>query len=374
MADVVDFADQGAESEATPPRWLVDWAGLAGGALIGVGAVLGIVYAVLLYPSIMGGPEQLAYLLAAVLSTTVLVVSAGFVVAGSWPTAAPEWPDSRSRRRACGGLLAASVCVLYFVNSLAAFGDVIAGLGHGPYLLLAVTLWLPAAAGSGLSLVRKGGFASAGRPGRPRRADALPLALLAVIVAGTLVTWLPAWVEFTFTGSMGPHSEDLTTFYTAPWIEFGAPWGEIAGSVGQMIGVVALAAAAALWRPARFGAVILTGLVISAIDSAITGIGEVIKAPPRAFFGIPDGERMTVSVSGTPWLWAFCALTAALVVMCGWLFIRSRPQPVAAPVTSTEPAPLGTADASLSPESLSQTGEAAFVRENVVGTPYSDEL
>ena len=376
MADVVDFADQGAGSDAARPRWLVDWAGLVGGALIVAGVVLELVYAFLIHPDLVTGAAQLALLLETVLSVSLQGASAGLVVAGSWPTAAPEWPDSRSRRRVCGGLLGASLSALYFVISLAAFGYVIAGLGHGPYLLLSVTWWLPVAAGSAISLVRKGGLASIGRPGRPRRADALPLALLAITVAGALVTWLPAWVQYTFTGSMGPHSEDLTTLYTAPWIEFGGPWGEIAGSVSQMIVMVAIAATAALWRPPRFGAVILTVAVLSLVSSAIVGIGDVIEAPPRAFFGILAGERMAVSVAGTPWLWAFCGFTAALTVVCGWLFIRSRPRPrpAADPVTSTEPAPPGTADTPPSPLPLSHTGEADFVRENVVGTPYSDEL
>ncbi len=377
MADVVDFAGQGAGSEAAPQRWMVDWAGLAGGALIGAGLVLELVYTFLIYPQLVTGAEQLAVLLETVLSAAVQVVSAGLVVAGSWPTAAPEWPDSRSRRKVGGGLLGASLCAPLFVASLTALAYVIAGLNpQGPYFLLGLTWWLPVAVGSGLSFVRKGGLASAGRPGRPRRADALPLALLAVTVAGALVTWLPAWVQYTFTGSTGPHSEDLTTFYTAPWVEFGGPWVEIAGSVAQLIVIVVIAAAAALWRPARFGAVLLSGAVFFLVSSAIVGIGDVIKAPPRALFGIPAGERMTVSVAGTPWLWAFCGFTAALVVVYGWLFTRSRPRPLRAadPVTWTEPATPGTADTYPSPLPRSGTGEAAFVRENVVGTPYSGEL
>jgi hypothetical protein len=172
-----------------------------------------------------------------------------------------------------------------------------------------------------------GGIASVGRPGRPGRADALPLALLAITVAGALANSLPAWVQYTFTGSMGPHSEDLTIWYTAPWIEFGAPWVEIAGSVAPMVVIVAMAAAAALWRPPRLGAVFLTGAVLALVSEAMIGINDVIKAPPRSYFGIPAAARMTVSVAGTPWLWAFCGFTAALIAVYGWLFIRSRPRP-----------------------------------------------
>ena len=90
----------------------------------------------------------------------------------SWPTAAPQRPDSRSRRKVGGGLLGASLCAPLFVASLTALAYVIAGLNpQGPYFLLGLTWWLPVAVGSGLSFARKGGLASAGRPGPPRRAD-----------------------------------------------------------------------------------------------------------------------------------------------------------------------------------------------------------
>jgi hypothetical protein len=172
-------------------------------------------------------------------------------------------------------------------------------------------------------------------------------------------------VQYTFTGSTGPHSEELTTAYTAPWIEFGGPWAEIAGSVGQVVLIIAIAAAAALWRPPRFGAVLLTGVVVSLISEAITGIGDVTEAPPRYFFGIPAAARMTISVAGTPWLWAFCGFTAALIVVYGWLFTRSRPRPghPAAPVTWMESATPGTTDPSHLPLPRSRTGEAAGARQ-----------
>jgi hypothetical protein len=375
VADWVDFAYQGAGSEATPPR-PADWAGLAGGALIGVGAVLEVVYTFLIYPELVTGSQRLALLLLIVLAVAVQVVSAALIVAGSWPTAAPEWPDSHARRRVYGGLLGASLSAICLVNSLATLGEVLPVLNQVPYLPLSETWWLPVAVGSGLALIRKGGLARVGRPARPRRADALPLALLTITVVGALANSLPAWVQYTFTGSTGPHSEELTTAYTAPWIEFGGPWAEIAGSVGQIVAIIAIAAAAALWRPPRFGAVLLTGVVFSLISDAITGIGAVTEAPPRYFFGIPAAVRMTISVAGTPWLWAFCGFTVALIVVYEWLFIRSRPRPghPAAAVTWMESAAPGTADDSLWPLPRSHTGEAAFVRENVVGTPYSDEL
>jgi hypothetical protein len=121
------------------------------------------------------GAQQLSYLLRNALPTGALAVSAVLVVAGSWPTAAPEWPDSRSRRRVYGGLLGASLCAMYFVTSLVSRAWVIAGLEHVVYLPLGLTWWLPVAVGSGLSLVKNGGLASVGWPGRPRRPDALPI-------------------------------------------------------------------------------------------------------------------------------------------------------------------------------------------------------
>lgn len=359
MTDVVGFADRGAEDEATRPRWMVDWAGLIGGGLIAVGIVLELVYMFNGNGPYWNGAQELSYLLRNALDTGALAVSAVLVVAGSWPTAAPAWPDSRSRRRVRGGLLGAGLCALYLVDSLVTIGYVATGLEHVVSPTLGLTWWLPVAVGSGLSLVRKGGLASTGRPGRPRRPDALPLALLAITVGGALVTWLPGWVRYTFTGSMGPHSEVLTSGLGAPWVQFGGPWVEKAGSIGEATVIVAMAAAAVLWRPARFGAVFLAGAVLFLVTSGIEGIGDVAEALPRAYFGIPAAARMTISVAGTLWLWAFCGFTALLIVVYGWLFIRSRPRPwlAAVPVTSTESATPGPADPPLLPLSLSELPE-----------------
>ena len=344
VADVVSFAYQGAGSEAKPPRQSADWPGLAGGGLIGAGSMLMLVYAFLISRFAPDGAFQLAELLEFSLSAGVLAASAGLVVAGSWPVAVSSHPDSRSRRRVCGGLLGASMCPLCLVSSLAALGDVIAGIAPPPYSLLSSTIWLPVAAGSGLSLVRKGGLASVGRLGRPRRADAVPLALLAVTVAGALAAWVPPSIQYTFTGSMGPHSEQLG-------YAFDAPWEEIAAAVGQMIVIAAMAAAAALWRPARLGAVQLTGAVLLLANQAIVGIASVIEAPPKSYFGMAPTFRMTISVAATPWLWAYWGFTAALVVAYTWLFTRGwpRPQQAAAPVISVESVTPGTADDSVLP-------------------------
>jgi hypothetical protein len=345
VADVVGFAYQDAGSEPRPPRRPADWAGLAGGGLIGAGIVLVLVYSFLVYRLVPDGADQLAVLLETALIAGVLAASAGLVVAGSWPAAAPASPDSRSRRRVCGGLLAASMCALPFESSLATAGDVIAGLDlHGAYLLLGQAFWLPVAAGSGLALVRKGGLASLGRPGRPRRADAVPLALLAITVAGALATMVPPFVAYTFTATIGPYTEECCNAFSAPGVE-------IAGTVGEMVMIVVMAAAAVLWRPARFGAVLLTGAVLSLASQATAGIFGVIQVPPPAYFGIVAADRMTISVAGTPWLWAYCGFTAALVAVYEWLFTRSRPRPqqAATPVTSTESATPGTADDSALP-------------------------
>jgi hypothetical protein len=42
-------------------------------------------------------------------------------------------------------------------------------------------------------------------------------------------------------------------------------------------------------------------------------------------FGISD-HRMTISVAGTPWLWACCGFIAALIVVYEWLLTCSRPR------------------------------------------------
>jgi hypothetical protein len=213
------------------------------------------------------------------------------------------------------------------VNALSALADVIAGLDlHIPYLLLGQTGWLPVAVGSGLTLSRKGGLASVGRPGRPRRADALPLALLAIAVTGALVTLVPAWLRYTLTeAATGTVRSAL--FSNA----FAAPGVEVGGTVALMIVIVAMAVAAALWRPARLGAVFLTGAVLYLVNVTIGGIFAVIEAPPPAAFGWSQSQaaaaQLTISVAGTPWMWAYCGFLVLLVFVYEWLFTRSRPRP-----------------------------------------------
>ena len=341
MADEVSFAYRGAGSEAEPLR-PADWAGLAGAGLIGVGIAGDLIDTFLTYTYEPGQnrADLVTVVLTTVLSAGVLAASAGLVVAGSWPAAASARPDSRSRRKAYGALLGAGMRAVCFGNEISALCGVTTGLyRHVPYLLLGLIWWLPVAAGSALSLGRKGSLASAGRPGRPHRTDVLALALLASTVIGAMVTWALPWDRYTFTAAAtgAVHTEVLYNAFTAP----GAV---LAGDVGDMIVMLAMAVAATLWRPARFGAVFLTAAVLALAEEAMTGISSVIVVPSPAAFGVPQAQaaaaRLTITVAGTPWLWAYCGFAAVLIVLYEWLFTRSRPrrQLTAAPVTSAESA------------------------------------
>lgn len=339
MADEVSFAYRGAGSE-TGPRRPADRAGLAAGGLIGVSVALGLADDFLGWRLELGRADQIALVLTTGLSLGVLTASAGLVVAGSWPAAASARPDSRPQLKAYGTLLGAGMSALSFCAALDALGGMVAGLyrfSFSPYWLVDLLGWLPGAAGSALLLGRKHGRASVGRPGRPRRADALALALLAITAIGAMVTWGPPWERYTFTVAATGAVQTVALYN-----EFTAPGALLAAGVCYMLVVVAMAAAAAVWRPARLGAVFLTGAVAMLAEQALAGFATVIHKPSPAMFGISQAQaaaaRLTITVTGTSWFWASCGFVAVLIVLHEWLFTRSRPRRQLAAAAAVTPA------------------------------------
>jgi hypothetical protein len=117
-----------------------------------------------------------------------------------------------------------------------------------------------------------------------------------------------------------------------------------------MVALVVVVAAAALWRPARQGAVLLAGAIVPMAAQAISALILVAQGASPAQFGISPAQAaqagLTISSGLTPVFWIYCAFVVALIASCAWLLIGSGRKPAAAPdavVTGSvlSPAPQG---------------------------------
>jgi len=117
----------------------------------------------------------------------------------------------------------------------------------------------------------------------------------------------------------------------------------IAGDVAVMVALAAVVIAAALWRPARHGAVLLIGATIPMVAQAISALVQAGEAATPAQFGISPAQAqrigLTISSGLTTTFWIYCALVLVLVVSCAWmLFTPGQSAGVAAgPYPGTQP-------------------------------------
>jgi hypothetical protein len=165
------------------------------------------------------------------------------------------------------------------------------------------------------------------------------VALLVLAAAGAAAAFAPSWDSYVVHTSAG-QTQTVTAGNA-----FANPAPVIAGDVAVMLALVAVVAAAALWRPARHGAVLLAGAVIPMAAQAISALIQAGEATSPTQFGISPAQAaqagITISNGLTPAFWIFCAFVLTLVVSCAWLLIT----PPGAAATS-HPSPLvGTAEA-----------------------------
>ena len=90
--------------------------------------------------------------------------------------------------------------------------------------------------------------------------------LLVLAGLGTAAAFVPAWDNFTLRAAAG-QTQTLTAGNA-----FADPGPVIAGNVVVMVALAAVVIAAALWRPARHGAVLLAGAVIPMAAQAISAL------------------------------------------------------------------------------------------------------
>ena len=123
---------------------------------------------------------------------------------------------------------------------------------------------------------------------------------------------------------------------------FSNPGLVIAGNVAVMVAVVVVAVLAALWRPARQGALLLAGAIIPLAAQAVSALIQVSQ-PAYSFFGLTQAqaaqEGVTISSGVTPIFWVYCVFVISLLVSCAWLLTAPGQPPV--PASPWTPAPFG---------------------------------
>jgi len=296
---------------------------LAGAGLLGLGVLLGLIG---LFPGYIG-PRSLAsqadQLVPHVLYLAAWTASAVLIAAGG----------ARAR---IGALFATGVSAVTFGLFFADLGQVISGGGSvlGAGLVLSLLGWLACASGSALALVGAGRPDGVGRPGRPRAADAGPLALLGLAAVGTAIAFVPSWDSFTVTQTATGATQTITAGYA-----FANPGPVIFGDVAVMVAVVAVAVLAALWRPPRLGAILLAGAIVPLAAQAISALAAVSQLATPAMFGLSQAQAagLTITSGLTPAFWVYCVFVISLLISSAWLL--TAPKYPAMPAAARPPQP-----------------------------------
>jgi hypothetical protein len=232
---------------------------------------------------------------------------------------------SGGARRQVGALLGLGTSVVAFGYFFADLGTVISGTSSlGPGLALGLIGWLLCTTGvavaawpPGLAGAPRWQLARRGRP-------AAALAVTALLAAGVAIAFAPSWDSYTLRTP-----SRLIGTVTAGYI-FSNPGPVIAGNIVVMVALVAVAAAAALWRPARLGAALLAGALIPMAAQAISAMIQVGQSVSPTQFGISPSRAaqvgLTITTGLTPAFWIYLALLVTLAGICAWLLIPARPR------------------------------------------------
>jgi hypothetical protein len=321
---------------------------LVGEGLLVLGVVLGLAG---LFPAYLGGQSLLS-------QGDQVVPHLCYVIA--WAISAGPIALSVSRPRAArlGALFALGLSVVTFGLFFSDVGEVVSGgasLGTG--LVVSLLGWLACTAGAAIALVASCRDTDSARPGpagvtgatqpecgwpaKPSRSHLGPLALLVLAGIGTAAAFAPSWDSYTLVSSTLGTTQTITEGNA-----FSYPGIMIAGEVVVMVAVVAVAALAALWRPARQGALLLAGAIVPLAAQAVSALIQASGPATPATLGIPAAQvseyGLTVPSSGvTPIFWVYCIFVVGLVVSCAWLL--TTPGRPAAPALPWAPSSLGDA-------------------------------
>jgi hypothetical protein len=280
-----------------------------------------------------------------------------------------------------GALLGAGLSLVTFGLFFADAGTAMAGGLHlaDAGLVLGIAGWLACAAGSVIAVLlpaagRPGPLRPGGSPGplgRPRGAQVGTAILLVLAGLGAAIAFAPSWDSFTLRTATGL-SRSLTAGNA-----FANPGPVIAGDVAVMVALAAVVIAAALWRPARQGAVLLVGAAIPMVAQAISALIQAGEAATPAQFGFSAAQAaglgLTISSGLTPAFWIYCAFVLALVVSCAWMLLTPRePAGVTAgPYPGTRPDDDLWRAAQPEPDDSADTGSAADTGSTAAPEPGS---
>jgi hypothetical protein len=225
--------------------------------------------------------------------------------------------------RRVGALVGLGTSIVTFGFFFADLGMVISGgspLGSG--LGFWVISWLLCTTGAALGAWPPG-LAGAPRWQLARRGrPAVTLAVTGLLAVGAAVAFAPSWDSYTLRTPA-----QLIQTVTAGNV-FSNPGPVILGNVAVMVAFVAVAAAAALWRPARLGAAVLAGALIPMAAQTISALIQVSQGVSPAQFGISPARAaqagLTITSGLTPAFWIYFALVIALAGMCAWMLIPAR--------------------------------------------------
>ena len=228
--------------------------------------------------------------------------------------------------RQVGALLGLGTSIVTFGYFLSDVGTVFSGgastLSSG--LAFGLISWLLCTTGAAIAAWPPG-LAGAPRWQLARRGrPAVTLAVTALLAIGVAVAFAPSWDSYTLRTP-----SRLIQIVTAGNI-FANPGPVIAGNVAVMVAFVAVAAAAALWQPARLGAALLAGALIPMAAQAISALIQLSQGTSPAQFGISPGQAtqagLTITTGLTLAFWVYLVLVTALAGMCAWMLLPARSQ------------------------------------------------
>jgi hypothetical protein len=277
---------RGAKGRAAGP-WIAS-AVLAFGVLLGIGG---------LFPSYFTGQSLAStsdQLVPHVMDLVVWAAAAVLVVLGG----------SRVR---IGGLLGSGLSAVTF--GLFASDLATATAGHG---------------GVGAS---RDGQAAEGTPGadgtrgvlrRPRRSDIGPVTLLVLCAIGASASFVPSWDSYTLAEASTSSAQTVTVgnaFDNPGWVIF--------GDMATVVLLIAVAVAAALWRPARHGSTLLAGAIFAMAGQAISALLQVSQPASPAMFGVSaaqaQADGLKISSGVTSIFWVYVVFVIAMAISCSWL-------------------------------------------------------
>jgi hypothetical protein len=289
---------------------------LVGEGLLVLGVVLGLVG---IFPTYIPGTGSLLSQADQVVPHLCYVI--GWAVSAAMIALSAARPAT-ARHGALFGLGLSAVAFGLFLADLgeATSGGASIGLG----LWVSMISWLAATVGSALALGAAGRAAetaslAGGRPVRPQRGHAGPLALLVLAAIGTAAAFAPSWDSYLLSTTATGSTQTVTAGNA-----FDNPGLVIAGDVAVMVAVVVVAVLAALWRPARQGALLLAGAIVPLAAQAASALIQVSQPVAPSMFGISSANAsaagLKISAGVTPVFWVFFVFVISLLVSCAWLF------------------------------------------------------